>query len=196
VSGRKPRNEELELWAKVAQSARAIPKSEGLPEFVAVPKPRAAPTPDTAPRGREVTFKLTGRADKMAHDLAPEISNRFAGQKRTIDKKVARNMRRGKLTPDGRIDLHGMTQARAHTALTRFILSAQASNKRLLLVITGKGKDRDEDGPIPVRQGVLRHQVPEWLRLPPLSTAVQNITPAHISHGGTGAYYVYLRRAR
>ena len=65
-----------------------------------------------------------------------------------------------------------------------------------MLVVTGKGKDRDEPGPIPTPRGVLRHRVPQWLALPPLSQAVLQVTPAHISHGGEGAYYVYLRRGR
>ncbi|MEL6980987.1 MAG: Smr/MutS family protein, partial [Actinomycetota bacterium] len=50
-----------------------------------------------------------------------------------------------------------------------FILSAQAQGKRLVLIVTGMGKDRDEGGPIPVRLGVLRHQVPQWLSVPPLA---------------------------
>ncbi|WP_150121448.1 Smr/MutS family protein, partial [Sulfitobacter sp. HI0023] len=44
--------------------------------------------------------------------------------------------------------------------------------------------------------GVLRHQVPQWLSAPPLGGLVLQVTPAHISHGGGGAYYVYLRRQR
>jgi DNA-nicking Smr family endonuclease len=40
----------------------------------------------------------------------------------------------------------------------------------------------------------LRHQVPHWLRLPPLSQAVQQVAEAHLKHGGAGALYVYLRR--
>ena len=65
---------------------------------------------------------------------------------------------------------------------------------RLVLVITGKGKRRDDTGPIPQRVGALRHQVPQWLRLPPLGPAVLQITEAHLKHGGSGAYYVYLRK--
>ena len=80
--------------------------------------------------------------------------------------------------------------------LSRFILSAYADGKRLVLVITGKGKERDDGGPIPVRFGVLRHQVPQWLALTPLSSAVLQITQAHDRHGGGGAYYVYLRKNR
>ncbi|MDY6859138.1 MAG: Smr/MutS family protein [Pseudomonadota bacterium] len=105
-------------------------------------------------------------------------------------------MKRGKLSPEARIDLHGMTVAQAHPALTSFILRAHADGKRLVLVITGKGKRAEDDGPIPVRRGVLKHQVPHWLTSPPLGSAVLQITPAHAKHGGTGAYYVYLKRQR
>ncbi len=100
------------------------------------------------------------------------------------------------LYEQGKLDLHGMTLDRAHPALTRFILSAQASGKRLVLVVTGKGKHRDEGGPIPTRMGVLRHNVPFWLAQPPLAQAVLQITEAHLKHGGGGAYYVYLKRDR
>ncbi len=75
-------------------------------------------------------------------------------------------------------------------------MGQHSAGKRLLLVITGKGKLRDEDGPIPVRLGMLRHQVPEWLRLQPLAGVVLQVTQAHPIHGGSGAYYVYLRKLR
>jgi DNA-nicking Smr family endonuclease len=113
-----------------------------------------------------------------------------------MDKRAFTKLKRGKLAPEGRLDLHGMTLDRAHPALTRFILSSHKQGKRLVLVITGKGKMRDNGGPIPVRHGVLRHQVPQWLQMPPLSQAVLQVSQAHISHGGGGAYYVYLRRQR
>jgi DNA-nicking Smr family endonuclease len=89
-----------------------------------------------------------------------------------------------------------MTLDQAHGALTAFILRAHGAGKRLVLIVTGKGKDRDIGGPIPVRYGVLRHNVPHWLRLPPLTQLVLQVTKAHTRHGGGGAYYVYLRRQR
>ena len=113
-----------------------------------------------------------------------------------MDQKTFSRMSRGKLKPEGRIDLHGMTLDRAHSALSRFIMASHGSGKRLVLVITGKGKHRDDGGPIPVRFGVLRHQVPQWLSAPPLATMVLQVSEAHISHGGGGAYYIYLRRMR
>ena len=113
-----------------------------------------------------------------------------------MDHKTHKRMTQGKLRPEARLDLHGMTMDQAHPALMRFILRAHENGKRMVLVITGKGKSRDEGGPIPVRRGVLRHNVPQWLSTPPLAAVVLQVTEAHLKHGGGGAYYVYLRRQR
>ena len=83
------------------------------------------------------------------------------------------------------IDLHNMTQDVARTALTGFVLRAQAQGERAVLVITGKGALGD---------GVLRRRVPEWLADPPLRNAVAGVSEAHRRHGGEGALYVALRR--
>jgi DNA-nicking Smr family endonuclease len=65
-------------------------------------------------------------------------------------------------------------------------------------VITGKGRDEpDEPGPIPTRRrGVLRQAVPRWLAEPPLADLVLGVGPAGPGHGGNGALYVLLRRAK
>jgi DNA-nicking Smr family endonuclease len=41
----------------------------------------------------------------------------------------------------------------------------------------------------------LRHQLPHWLSLPPLRAIVLQVSEAHLKHGGSGAFYVYLRKA-
>ena len=83
-----------------------------------------------------------------------------------------------------------MTQSQAHAALIHFVRSASARGNRLVLVITGKGQRADGEG------GVLRREVPHWLRLPEFRTFVVGFEEAHISHGGEGAIYVRLRRPR
>lgn len=113
-----------------------------------------------------------------------------------MDQKAYVRMKRGRLVPEGKIDLHGLTLDAAHPALIRFILRAQADGKRLVLVITGKGKPADEMRLFEFPRGILRRQVPQWLQMPPLAQAVLQVTPAHIRHGGEGAFYVYLRRSR
>ncbi len=131
---------------------------------------------------------------------------------RGLDGRNRRRLQRGKLEIEGRLDLHGMTEAVAHRALDQFIQSQAAQGKRMVLVITGKGKGRDWQGnPIavppapwergggysaPTQSGLLRRMVPRWLAQPPLNALVVETSHAQPKHGGTGALYVYLRRQR
>jgi DNA-nicking Smr family endonuclease len=113
-----------------------------------------------------------------------------------MNKRTFSRMKRGKESPEGRIDLHGMTVAAAHVALTAYLLRSYAEGKRLVLVITGKGRSAKDSGPIPTPKGILRHQLPDWVSQPPLNQIVLQIAKAHQRHGGGGAYYVYLSRNR
>lgn len=194
MTGRKPRKEELDLWKQVAERVSPIAKPNPV-DMVQSPKP-AVPEPQKPRFVANLPDTLPGGRAPLRDDLSPTLQATLAHQSINMDKKSFKQMQRGKLKPDARIDLHGMTLDRAHSKLNQFVMTSHASGKRLLLVITGKGKHRDDGGPIPVRFGVLRHQVPEWLRLPPLSSIVLQVSQAHISHGGGGAYYVYLRRSR
>lgn len=192
---RKLRPDELDLWRKVAERTERLdlgfrPESIGLePQVI------------TAPKRKKLIETLVQQDRPKSQPSTrvirqPSVSDDLRSAPLQMDRKAFDQMKRGKIRPEGRIDLHGMTLDRAHPALTRFILSAHSSGKRLVLVITGKGKSRDDGGPIPVRFGVLRHQVPQWLGMQPLSSAVMQITQAHDRHGGGGAYYVYLRKPR
>jgi DNA-nicking Smr family endonuclease len=109
-----------------------------------------------------------------------------------LDRGTARRLGRGRMEPQARLDLHGMTADRAHAALTGFILRARADGLRCVLVVTGKG--RAEDGRH--GHGVLRRDTPRWLSVPPLADCVIGVFGAHARHGGGGALYVYLRRIR
>jgi DNA-nicking Smr family endonuclease len=113
-----------------------------------------------------------------------------------MDRRRLEKLRRGRMQPEARLDLHGMTASLAHAALTRFVLAAHDDGLRLVLVITGKGRGAEDEPFTPFQPGILRHSVPHWLAAPPLVTRVLEVLPAHQRHGGTGAYYVYLRRAR
>ena len=112
-----------------------------------------------------------------------------------MDRRRFEKLRRGRIEPEARLDLHGMTSERAHSMLTAFILSAVARDRRLVLVITGKGK-ADDSAHQPRRHGILRHSLPHWLAAPPLIGHILQVAPAHQRHGGAGAFYVYLRRRR
>jgi DNA-nicking Smr family endonuclease len=107
-------------------------------------------------------------------------------------------LRRGLIEPEARIDLHGMTQDAAHRTLFTWLAAAHARGYRLVLVVTGKGNPKnDENAPWMMSpHGVLKQMVPRWLREPELAALTASVQPAHVKHGGDGALYVYLRKAR
>jgi len=165
------------------------------------PPPGEAPPPvrsDPVSAPEMPGFRVGERANGYSKppDMAPTTRQRLAAMPLSMDAKTHGRMKRGKLKPEAKLHLHGMTLAQAHPVLTRFIHRAYGDGLRLVLVVTGKGKDRDSGGPIPVPRGVLRHNVPLWLAAGSLRPLVLQITDAHQRHGGGGAYYVYLRRAR
>ena len=130
------------------------------------------------------------------YDYLGTTSDRLSREPVRMDSKAFTRMKRGKLVPEARLDLHGMTLNEAHPELVRFILMSVTRGLRLVLVITGKGLREDPHDPMPRRRGVLKTQVPQWLRMPGVSHAVLQITEAHGKHGGSGAYYVYLKKRR
>ncbi len=190
---RRLKPEEVELWRRVAKTTERL-NPERREDHGLLAKPAAQKAARPLLQEFEIGQKKAGT--KPDHDVSPDIAERIARQPVKMDQKTYGKLKRGKVVPEARLDLHGMTMDQAHPALMGFILNAHAQGKRLVLVITGKGKTRDEGGPIPVRRGVLRHNVPQWLSSPPLAQVVLQITEAHITHGGGGAYYVYLRRKR
>lgn len=189
--------EEKALWDQVAARTKRIkpeiPQSQEPEQTAPQPKRKSRPIhvdPDP------IQHFLVGSKSNPTprHDLTPSVTEGLKSAPLVMDAKRHRKMVSGKLAPEARIDLHGMTLSEAHNELIAFVLGSHQMGRRLVLVITGKGKDRDDGGPIPTRIGVLRHQVPQWLRLQPLGSVVMQVTPAHLRHGGHGAYYVYLRR--
>ncbi len=185
--------EEAALWSEVTSTVR--PMSRKVRAALTTPETPAAKKADLPAKpaipDRLTPFEISARAPKekrISVSSAPEPALR-------MDARAYMRMRRGRLVPEARIDLHGMTVAEAHSALIGFIMRAHGSGLRLVLVITGKGKSGAESVGIPSRGGVLRHQVPHWLQLAPLGPRVLQVAEAHISHGGAGALYVYLRRS-
>lgn len=105
-----------------------------------------------------------------------------------IDRRTAQRFTRGEMQVDGRIDLHGLTLDQAHGALNSYMRAAAARAARCVIVVTGKGKG---DG-----IGKIRAEVPHWLNQAPLRGLVLAVSQARLQHGGAGALYVLLKRAR
>lgn len=191
---RKPRGlrpEEAKLWHRVARTATPLEKSAKT-QNVSVPIKKPG---EAAPPRPEPYIPPAFQIGQAADTALPQYDRQRDDPLR-MDKKSFTKMKRGKSTPQARIDLHGMTADAAQTALTSFLLRSHDRGLRLVLVITGKGRDRDTDDPIPQRAGVLRRQLPHWVSIPPLNRIVLQTTQAHQRHGGSGAFYIYLVRRR
>ena len=99
------------------------------------------------------------------------------------DRRTLENLKRGKMRPEARLDLHGMTRDEAFAELSGFVGIAQTNGVRVALVITG-------------RSGVLRDEVPRWLMGTALRLRILGVAEAKPRDGGAGAIYVLIRRAR
>ncbi|MCZ4272248.1 Smr/MutS family protein [Maritalea porphyrae] len=111
-----------------------------------------------------------------------------------MDQKLRRKIARGRISIDATLDLHGMRQFEAHSALIHFISVSFHRGDRNVLVITGKGVKRTGYAEFE-QKGVLRNLVPRWLKEPALIHMVAGIDAAAQNHGGAGALYVRLKKA-
>ena len=175
--------EEKKLWRQVTQHDRKLrrdelsendaaspPPADHMPQFFA--GPIALP-----PKRRAVKISRVNQQGKYAN----------------IDKNTATRFRKGQLAIDCTLDLHGYTRDTAFRTLERVMAREAARGSRCLLVITGKGK-RSEGGER--TRGVLHAALPEWLVQEPFSAHVLAFDHALAEHGGSGAYYILLRRKR
>lgn len=114
---------------------------------------------------------------------------------KAVDPAIHKKVRRGKIEIDGKIDLHGMTQAEARQVLHRFVSARFARGDRTILVITGKGIRTDNDYILAMTErGILRTMLPIWLNEPGMAHMISGWSVAARGHGGDGAWYVRLRR--
>jgi DNA-nicking Smr family endonuclease len=115
--------------------------------------------------------------------LNPLTPGTYAG----VDRANAERLHRGQYPIDRRLDLHGMDRDAAFAALAQAIPDAAMQGKRCLLIITGKGH---------AGGGVLRQSLPAWLNAPGLREHVLAFDAAQPRHGGSGAFYLLLKRKR
>lgn len=174
--------EERALWESVAKQLKPLRKRPAIAKAAA-----ATSDPVTHHVAAKPVPAKTAASAKALPAPRPQMPPLAP-----IGRRERAKLSRGKQEIDARLDLHGMTQMRAHRVLYGFLQRAHHDGLTFVLVITGKGK---VGGPESER-GVLRRQVPEWLSLPEFRSLVVGFEEAHIGHGGEGALYVRVRRAR
>ena len=181
-----PKDDGKQAWDKVTKQATPLdPKKQNRhiekPQKAAAsgisPKPSARPS--VGPSIAVQPAPKSVRRKAFEADKPPPLPQ--------IEQKSRRRLGRGSVEIEARLDLHGFTAAQAERALTRFVEHGYGQRYTWVLVITGKG----------VRgEGVLRTALPEWLSKPPLSNRVVAFDAAAPAHGGDGAFYLRLRKAK
>jgi DNA-nicking Smr family endonuclease len=177
--------EERELWESVARQAKPLGKRHRTTRPQAVAPEAASPIaakPEASPKS--LPPAKIPRAPKPMVPAAPPLA--------PLGRRERSHLSRGRKDIEARLDLHGMTQTRAHRALSGFLQRAHLDGLTFVLVITGKGRSVGVES----ERGVLRRQVPLWLNLPEFRALVVGFEEAHIGHGGEGALYVRIRRSR
>ncbi|MBX6426091.1 MAG: Smr/MutS family protein [Variibacter sp.] len=178
--------EERLLWDSVTRSVAPLRRK---------PRPPAPAVQDDAAGADALAGAGAGKAGRSLLKSAGPGGKAAPPPLAPLGRRLRQRLARGRAELDARIDLHGLTQERAHRALLRFLRGAQADGAKLVLVITGKGSRAAQEHPVQER-GVLRRLVPQWLSLPEFRAYVVGFEPAHVAHGGDGALYVQVRRAR
>lgn len=204
---RKLDSEERALWDKVAQTvaplashlrqvgadlASARDEDPLPPPFADKPAAKApislTPVPDDATLEALWQQGIGGQGKPLTPRPAKSsLLPLEHGTSPGVDRRTADRFRKGRMAVEGRLDLHGMTQAQAYGALHSFIERASATGLRCVLVITGKGMQG---------QGVLRRMVPRWLNDTRLRPLILSFSHAQIPDGGDGALYVLVKRRR
>jgi len=195
--------EEEDLWSVVARTVRPLrprtldPGSIESATFGSGtlgkrPAPAAGEQAALLPeKSRPVKAVKNGAAGEP-QALAPNPRPAGPPSLNPIMRKERQKLVRGRVAIDARIDLHGMTQTEAHAALRNLLQRCQENGAKFVLVITGKG----QPNAVFNGRGVLRRQVPQWLALPEFRRYVAGFDVAHTGHGGEGALYVRLRKAK
>jgi DNA-nicking Smr family endonuclease len=181
---------DVDLFAKAMADVKPLRgKKAAKAEAVPAVTPRLKAEEPSKPKERSLVPLGMTKVAKPPPD--PDL----VADPRSFDREVDRALSRGKLTPDATLDLHGMTLATAERAVARFLEQAIAQDWKVALVVTGKGLRR-EDGRVPNgRQGGrIRAEFVGWLNRAENRARVHGVRPAHPRHGGTGAFYVLLRR--
>ncbi len=161
-------SEERKLWRRVAEGVKA---RKPLP---------LAPDEEVEP---PVVVALSRSARRTSEERA--LPRRPPSPGPLADRGGEKRIRRGRVEPTATLDLHGHTLATARSALARFLSGAQRRGDRTVIVVTGVGRGGE---------GVLKRALPQWLAEREIRTLIAGFAQAHRSHGGAGAFYVFLKR--
>ena len=95
------------------------------------------------------------------------------------------------------LDLHGKTLDEANSIIENFIKKSYEEKVQKLIIVTGKGlhSDNEKDPYVSKDLGILKYSIPEFVRNnEDLMKIISNISEASVKDGGTGAFYIFLKK--
>ncbi len=186
---KKQNSDNTDLWEKIAKTVAPIKsdkisptnivdnqsKKAGLKPVAKSAKSKIQPQKQISPNQQNSTSNRHTPSDLRYQEASG------------MDGASSKKLRAGKFDVEATLDLHGMTQQSAYLTLQRFIQTSVSNQFRTILVITGKGSEG---------RGVLRNQFPEWLKTDACAQYILAFGQAQAKDGGSGAFYIRLRRNR
>ena len=170
--------DDLKAWEEFSKEIKKIPKMD---YKNTIPKNNFTKTLIYNPEVEKKESPIKPKKQKTGyHNLSEQA----------IDKKKLRNLKRGKIRPEAILDLHGLRRKEAHIRVLNFIESSIKAKLRFVIIITGKGNRFSNLGEV----GVLKKELPQWISQSAQSNNILAVFPAALNHGGSGAYYVYIRK--
>tara|TARA_B100001093_G_scaffold248990_1_gene238424 strand:+ start:30 stop:443 length:414 start_codon:yes stop_codon:yes gene_type:complete len=95
------------------------------------------------------------------------------------------------------IDLHGFTLDQANKTIKKFINDSYQNNVSKIIVVTGKGlhSNVEKDPYVSKELSILKFSVPEYIENDlELMKKIVEIKDAKIEDGGSGAFYIFLKK--
>ncbi len=95
------------------------------------------------------------------------------------------------------LDLHGKTLDEANSIIENFIKKSYEEKVQKLIIVTGKGlhSNNEKDPYVSKDLGILKYSIPEFVRNNEnLMQIISNISEASVKDGGTGAFYIFLKK--
>ncbi len=139
------------------------------------------------------TFK-TNQKEKLDKDIELmdiKVSESWGA----LEKNILRKIQRGKLRVSNSLDLHGSNISDSKKLVFDFVNNNFQNDKRILLIITGKGKRMFVEDKWK-GTGILKTKIPIWLTSLALSKKIIWFDHAPSNMGGEGAFIVYLKKLK
>ena len=95
-------------------------------------------------------------------------------------------------------DFHGYSLDDANKKVTDLIYDSYKKGVKKLIIVTGKGlhSQNEKDPYVSKELGILKYSLPEFIKNnDDLMRMINNIEDAKIEDGGSGAFYIFLKKA-